>query len=218
MDQLGCRRYCCRRMIMTHVDLIEKLLRYVREATLQLVLPGIGCWCHIVTIPPRKTAPRLKYKPINTSKRVNLSPTSNRSFPPKTYSKPPFSTLSLSTTYFWIVGQGTSTTSWWMWFQKNIKQKRTLSLGIVNLGQTPPLICRLWNSPTVDWLLMRWATQAEMNKESQVPQLVLGYAFWVALHSTHWDMASREAFAFWYLIFNEVYNLQSDHIWGPPHP
>lgn len=29
MDQLGCRRYCCRRMLMTHVDLIEKLLRYV---------------------------------------------------------------------------------------------------------------------------------------------------------------------------------------------
>ncbi|KAJ5225127.1 hypothetical protein N7468_006352 [Penicillium chermesinum] len=28
MDQLGCRRYCCRRMVMTHVDLIEKLLRY----------------------------------------------------------------------------------------------------------------------------------------------------------------------------------------------
>lgn len=27
MDQLGCRRYCCRRMLMTHVDLIEKLLR-----------------------------------------------------------------------------------------------------------------------------------------------------------------------------------------------
>ncbi len=29
MDQLGCKRYCCRRMIMTHVDLIEKLLKCV---------------------------------------------------------------------------------------------------------------------------------------------------------------------------------------------
>ena len=29
MDQLGCKRYCCRRMIMTHVDLIEKLLKSV---------------------------------------------------------------------------------------------------------------------------------------------------------------------------------------------
>ena len=27
MDQLGLRRYCCRRMVMTHVDLIEKLLK-----------------------------------------------------------------------------------------------------------------------------------------------------------------------------------------------
>lgn len=29
MDLLNCKRYCCRRMIMTHVDLIEKLLKYV---------------------------------------------------------------------------------------------------------------------------------------------------------------------------------------------
>ena len=28
MDQLGLSRYCCRRMVMTHVDLIEKLLKY----------------------------------------------------------------------------------------------------------------------------------------------------------------------------------------------
>lgn len=28
MDRLGLQRYCCRRMVMTHVDLIEKLLRY----------------------------------------------------------------------------------------------------------------------------------------------------------------------------------------------
>lgn len=27
LDQLGCKRYCCRRMVMTHVDLIEKLLK-----------------------------------------------------------------------------------------------------------------------------------------------------------------------------------------------
>ncbi|ELU41201.1 RNA polymerases N domain-containing protein [Rhizoctonia solani AG-1 IA] len=28
MDQLGLKRYCCRRMVLTHVDLIEKLLQY----------------------------------------------------------------------------------------------------------------------------------------------------------------------------------------------
>jgi DNA-directed RNA polymerase I, II, and III subunit RPABC5 len=28
IDQLNLRRYCCRRMVLTHVDLIEKLLKY----------------------------------------------------------------------------------------------------------------------------------------------------------------------------------------------
>ncbi|BGP16171.1 DNA-directed RNA Polymerase II subunit L [Rhodosporidiobolus nylandii] len=29
LDGLGLKRYCCRRMVLTHVDLIEKLLHYV---------------------------------------------------------------------------------------------------------------------------------------------------------------------------------------------
>lgn len=33
MDELGLKRYCCRRMIMTHVDLIEKLLKYAALAS-----------------------------------------------------------------------------------------------------------------------------------------------------------------------------------------
>lgn len=32
MDELGLNRYCCRRMVLTHVDLIEKLLRYATAA------------------------------------------------------------------------------------------------------------------------------------------------------------------------------------------
>lgn len=28
MDLLGLKRYCCRRMVLTHVDLIEKLLHF----------------------------------------------------------------------------------------------------------------------------------------------------------------------------------------------
>eukprot|EP00997_Jenningsia_sp_PLL12_P001414 NODE_12272_length_283_cov_17.435897_g11359_i0.p2 GENE.NODE_12272_length_283_cov_17.435897_g11359_i0~~NODE_12272_length_283_cov_17.435897_g11359_i0.p2 ORF type:complete len:65 (-),score=4.78 NODE_12272_length_283_cov_17.435897_g11359_i0:59-253(-) len=28
LDALGLKRYCCRRMVLTHVELIEKLLAY----------------------------------------------------------------------------------------------------------------------------------------------------------------------------------------------
>lgn len=42
MDQLGCKRYCCRRMIMTHVDLIEKLLKYA-QLFHSLIADAPGC-------------------------------------------------------------------------------------------------------------------------------------------------------------------------------
>jgi DNA-directed RNA polymerase I, II, and III subunit RPABC5 len=38
LDQLGLTRYCCRRMLLTHVDLIEKLLEYNRMHQ-SLILP-----------------------------------------------------------------------------------------------------------------------------------------------------------------------------------
>ena len=41
MDELGLKRYCCRRMIMTHVDLIEKLLKYA--AALSRASAAVTC-------------------------------------------------------------------------------------------------------------------------------------------------------------------------------
>ncbi|PUA32206.1 MAG: DNA-directed RNA polymerase subunit N [Zestosphaera tikiterensis] len=31
LDELGIKRYCCRRMFISHVDLIDELVRYSRK-------------------------------------------------------------------------------------------------------------------------------------------------------------------------------------------
>ncbi len=31
LDELGIRRYCCRRMFISHVDLIDELVKYSRK-------------------------------------------------------------------------------------------------------------------------------------------------------------------------------------------
>ncbi|WWD15714.1 DNA-directed RNA polymerase I, II, and III subunit RPABC5 [Kwoniella shandongensis] len=40
LDKLQLKRYCCRRMVLTHVDLIEKLLMYNRM--LASSIPSLG--------------------------------------------------------------------------------------------------------------------------------------------------------------------------------
>ncbi|KAG2184075.1 hypothetical protein INT44_009090, partial [Umbelopsis vinacea] len=48
LDALGLKRYCCRRMVLTHVDLIEKLLHYNRTYTLTMTIRSslILMTCH----------------------------------------------------------------------------------------------------------------------------------------------------------------------------
>lgn len=44
LSRLGLKRYCCRRMILTHVDLIEKFLRYNPLEKKRLNVPQYGCF------------------------------------------------------------------------------------------------------------------------------------------------------------------------------
>jgi len=32
LDELGVRRYCCRRMLLSHVDIIDEVLKFYEEA------------------------------------------------------------------------------------------------------------------------------------------------------------------------------------------
>lgn len=40
LDALGLKRYCCRRMLLAHVDLIEKLLNYAPLEKWEIVAPA----------------------------------------------------------------------------------------------------------------------------------------------------------------------------------
>ena len=48
LDELSLKRYCCRRMMLTHVDLIEKLLHYNTGGKTRRVwrtMSGVGSVC-----------------------------------------------------------------------------------------------------------------------------------------------------------------------------
>jgi hypothetical protein len=62
MDQLGLKRYCCRRMVMTHVDLIEKLLKYDQQPILRISPSNQSAYSNGLTdiTPPSATLAKLR--------------------------------------------------------------------------------------------------------------------------------------------------------------
>lgn len=67
LTELGLKRYCCRRMVLTHVDLIEKLLHY-NSTYLPIIRPR--------AVPPLTPSPCSAASPRPVSGRVDygLSP------------------------------------------------------------------------------------------------------------------------------------------------
>jgi DNA-directed RNA polymerase subunit N (RpoN/RPB10) len=49
LDKLQLKRYCCRRMVLTHVDLIEKLLHYNRESLLYFSMSSAECFTSYIS-------------------------------------------------------------------------------------------------------------------------------------------------------------------------
>ena len=78
MDTLNCRRYCCRRMLMTHVDLIEKLLKYVPykpcSTTLSLTSQPLLPHNHALATPPFTNLFPLFYDPFPYNLFLTTSP------------------------------------------------------------------------------------------------------------------------------------------------
>jgi len=40
LDRLGVKRYCCRRMLTSHVDMLEEILRFYEKSDNQREVPG----------------------------------------------------------------------------------------------------------------------------------------------------------------------------------